>query len=257
MIEIQDVYKSFGPKQVLRGVSMSIPEGRTTAIIGKSGTGKSVLLKLIVGLMPPDAGTITIDGRHVDTMSEKELYGLRRDVGYVFQGAALFDSMTVAENLILGLHEHGERDQKKLEGEIKRTLTDVGLLPDEKQTSPAQFALAYKMIAEKMPAELSGGMRKRVGVARALVGTPRYIFYDEPTTGLDPVTSAQIDNLIGELAHKIRATSIVITHDMYSVYSFADQVVMLHDGLVHFNGTPDQMRESADPVVQEFIERYK
>jgi phospholipid/cholesterol/gamma-HCH transport system ATP-binding protein len=256
MIVIDNVHKAFGPKQVLRGVSMTIETGKTTVIIGKSGTGKSVLLKLIVGLLEPDAGTIAIDGRRVDQLSEKELYAMRRGIGYVFQGAALFDSMTVAQNLILGLYEHGERDEKRFTEEIERNLVNVGLLPDPAEVSPREFAEASAILVNKKPAELSGGMRKRVGVARALVGTPRYILYDEPTTGLDPVTSEQIDNLVNDLTHKLDVTSVVITHDMFSVYKTAQKVIMLHEGLIHFEGTPLELQRSSDPVVQEFIERF-
>lgn len=256
MIVIENLHKAFGQKQVLRGISMEIPDGETTVIIGRSGTGKSVLLKLIVGLLKPDVGTITIDGRRVDMMTERERYNLRREIGYVFQGAALFDSMDVAENLVLGLYEHGERDEALLRGEIERNLVNVGLLPDPSAVSADLFNSAYDSIANKKPAELSGGMRKRVGVARALVGTPKYIFYDEPTTGLDPITSEQIDNLVGALTHKLDATSIMITHDIFSVYKVAHTVVMLEDGLIRFTGTPHELQESSDPVVQEFIKRY-
>jgi phospholipid/cholesterol/gamma-HCH transport system ATP-binding protein len=256
MIRIENVHKSFGPKQVLRGVSMEIDDGETTVIIGRSGTGKSVLLKLIVGLLEPDEGTITLDGKRVDQMNEKELYEMRRKIGYVFQGAALFDSMTVAENLVLGMYEHGEHDPAVLEREVTTNLSNVGLIPDPRNVTPEEFRRAYEIIASKKPAELSGGMRKRVGVARALVGTPKYIFYDEPTTGLDPITSEQIDNLVCDLTHKLDVTSIVITHDIFSVYKVAHKVVMLEDGLIHFTGTPSELQRSNDPVVKEFIERY-
>lgn len=256
MICIENIHKSFGPKQVLRGISLEIKDGETTVIIGRSGTGKSVLLKLIVGLLEPDQGMITIDGKRVDKMSEKELYELRRSIGFVFQGAALFDSMTVAENLVLGLYEHGERDQALLEREVRTNLVNVGLLPDPKTVNEEEFRKSYEIISRKKPAELSGGMRKRVGVARALVGTPKYIFYDEPTTGLDPITSEQIDNLVTDLTHKLDVTSIVITHDIFSVYKTAHTVVMLEEGLIRFIGTPQELRQSDDPIVQEFIERY-
>ena len=256
MIEIDNLHKAFGEKQVLRGISLTIENGETTVIIGRSGTGKSVLLKLIVGLLSPDEGTITIDGRHVDHMTEEELYAVRKDIGYVFQGAALFDSMTVAENLVLGLIEHGEQNKALLESEIRKNLVNVGLLPDPAGLSHEEFEMAYKILIAKKPAELSGGMRKRVGVARALVGTPRYIFYDEPTTGLDPVTSEQVDNLVCDLTHKLDVTSVVITHDIFSVYKVAHKVVMLEEGRIQFQGTPDELQNSDDPVVREFIERY-
>jgi phospholipid/cholesterol/gamma-HCH transport system ATP-binding protein len=256
MIILENLHKAFGPKQVLRGISMQIDTGETTVIIGKSGTGKSVLLKLIVGLLEPDQGTITLDGKRVDQMEESELYEMRRRIGYVFQGAALFDSMNVADNLVLGLYEHGERDTKLLDSEIRRNLINVGLLPDPGKVSQKEFDEAYRILTQKKPAELSGGMRKRVGVARALVGSPRYVFYDEPTTGLDPVTSEQIDNLVCELTGKLDVTSIVITHDIFSVYKVASKVVLLDDGLIRFTGTPAELQQSSDPVVQEFIERY-
>ncbi len=256
MIVIDNVHKSFGPKRVLQGISLEIRERETTVIIGRSGTGKSVLLKLIVGLLEPDEGTITIDGMRIDQMSEKELYETRRRIGFVFQGAALFDSMTVAENLVLGLREHGERNLEILDRETRSNLVNVGLLPDPRTISAEEFQHAYDILARKKPAELSGGMRKRVGVARALVGTPRYIFYDEPTTGLDPVTSEQIDNLVADLTRKLDVTSIVITHDIFSVYKTAHTVVMLENGSIHFQGTPSQLRSSTDPIVKEFIERY-
>ncbi|HVZ38477.1 MAG TPA: ATP-binding cassette domain-containing protein [Candidatus Kapabacteria bacterium] len=256
MIVIDNVHKAFGPKQVLRGVSLVIPEGETTVIIGRSGTGKSVLLKLIVGLLEPDEGTITIDGRRVDRMSESERYEMRTRFGYVFQGAALFDSMTVADNLVLGLYEHGERSAEVLREEVVRNLTNVGLLPDPRTVSASVFDQAYEILANKKPAELSGGMRKRVGVARALVGSPEYIFYDEPTTGLDPITSEQIDDLVAALTHKLDVTSVVITHDIFSVYKVAHTVIMLDEGLIRFRGTPLELRSSHDPVVHEFLERY-
>jgi phospholipid/cholesterol/gamma-HCH transport system ATP-binding protein len=256
MILLENLHKAFGPKQVLRGISMQIDTGETTVIIGKSGTGKSVLLKLIVGLLEPDQGTITLDGKRVDQMDEDELYQMRRRIGYVFQGAALFDSMTVAENLVLGLYEHGERDPELLEEEIRRNLVNVGLLPDPAKVSKEEFHEAYEILTRRKPAELSGGMRKRVGVARALVGSPKYVFYDEPTTGLDPVTSEQIDNLVCDLTGKLDVTSIVITHDIFSVYKVASKVVMLDEGLIRFTGTPAELQRSGDPIVQEFIERY-
>jgi phospholipid/cholesterol/gamma-HCH transport system ATP-binding protein len=256
MICLENLHKSFGTKQVLRGISLDIKDGETTVIIGRSGTGKSVLLKLIVGLLQPDKGTITIDGKRVDLMNEKDLYTMRRNIGYVFQGAALFDSMTVAENLVLGIYEHGERDRKTLDEEIRRNLINVGLLPDPKEMSDEEFREAYETITSKKPAELSGGMRKRVGVARALVGTPKYIFYDEPTTGLDPITSEQIDNLVYDLTTKLDVTSIVITHDIFSVYKVAHKVVMLEEGEIHFVGTPEELRKSDDPIVQDFLARY-
>lgn len=256
MIRVHNLYKSFGLKRVLNGVSFEIHPGETLAVIGKSGTGKSVLLKLIVGLLAPDDGWVEIEGKRVDMMNQRELYEMRHKIGYVFQGAALFDSLTVSENLTLGLYEHGRRDKDSLEEEARHRLTDVGLLPAPATVSAGEYEAAWKLISSKMPSELSGGMRKRVGVARALVGSPRYVFYDEPTTGLDPVTSEQIDNLVHDLDQQLDVTSVVITHDIFSVYKVASRIIMLHDGLIWFQGTPDEMRASHDPVVYDFIARY-
>lgn len=256
MIQLTDIHKSFGPKTVLNGITMSVPTGETVCVIGKSGCGKSVLLKHIVGLLTPDKGQVEVDGRNIATLDRKELFSLRRRIGYVFQGAALFDSQTVFGNIIIGLYEHGERNSAKMENEARRTLSAVGLLPDISESGTPNFEKEYAILSNKKPSDLSGGMRKRVGVARALVGSPDYIFYDEPTTGLDPVTSEQIDNLIADLAEKFNVTSLVITHDMFSVFRIADRVIMLDGGHVHFEGTPEALRNSNDLVVKEFIERY-
>lgn len=256
MIDIRNIHKSFGNKIVLSGVSMEIPDGATTCIIGKSGCGKSVLLKNIVGLLTPDQGEVNVDGHIIGSLNYDELFGLRKKMGFVFQGAALFDSFTVFENVVLALFEHGMRDEQALVNEAKRVLSSVAMLPDLKDIDSIEFEKEWNILKEKKPADLSGGMRKRVGVARALVGSPSYIFYDEPTTGLDPVTSEQIDNLIGELADKLNVTSIVITHDMFSVFRIADSVSMLHEGKVQFEGGADELRLSSDPIVKEFLERY-
>lgn len=257
MIVIEDLYKSFGAKQVLNGVNLTIHTGETICIIGKSGCGKSVMLKHIVGLLTPDEGRVRVDSQDISTLNDKELFALRRKIGYVFQGAALFDSLTVWENVVLGLYEHGERDHSIMDAEARRVLSAVGLLPDLQYSQTPAFEKEYEILRNKKPSDLSGGMRKRVGVARALVGNPEYILYDEPTTGLDPVTSEQIDRLIVELAQKFTVTSIVITHDMFSVYNVAKNVAMLEQGKVHFWGTPDSLRQSNDVVVREFIERYE
>ncbi len=257
MIHVQNLHKAFGQKHVLRGVNLTIHDGETLCIIGKSGCGKSVMFKHIVGILTPDQGRILVDDREVARMKQRELFDLRLRIGYVFQGAALFDSMTVWENVILGLYEHGERDMTRLDAEARRTLSAVGLLPDMHESDRSLFEKEYAILRNKKPSDLSGGMRKRVGVARALVGEPQYIFYDEPTTGLDPVTSEQIDNLIMELAQKIKATSVVITHDMFSVYKVANRVVMLEQGKVHFEGSVEELRSTTDPTVREFIERYE
>lgn len=256
MIEIQGIHKSFGPKEVLRGVDLSVPTGKTTCIIGKSGCGKSVLLKHIVGLLHADAGEVFIDDRNLKDITRDDMFELRRKIGYVFQGAALFDSLTVFENVVIGLVEHGETNQAVLDGEARRVLSAVGLLPDPKSVSKEVFDRDFDLLSQKKPSDLSGGMRKRVGVARALVGSPDYIFYDEPTTGLDPVTSQQIDDLIGELATKLSVTSLVITHDMFSVFNIADHVAMIDEGTVRFQGSVPDLRATEDPAVVEFLDRY-
>ena len=205
MIQITDLKKSFGTKQVLRGINLTIKEGETVAIIGESGCGKSVLLKHIIGLLFPDEGTVFIDGLEISVANEREIYAVRRQIGFLFQNSALFDSMTVYENITLGLWEGGIRDEKQLQEIAKTKLELVGL----------------HGIEDRNPSELSGGMRKRVGLARALAMEPKYMFYDEPTTGLDPVTSNQIDNLIANLTHKLPVTSVIVTHDLFTVSNCA------------------------------------
>jgi len=232
----------------------------TLVLFGPSGAGKTTTLNIIAGLLTPDAGEITLDGvalyRRGRSGPALDLPARQRRIGYVFQGAALFDSMTVYENVVISLVEHGETDEKVLDGEARRVLSAVGLLPDLSGNGSAEYEREYKILANKKPSDLSGGMRKRVGVARALVGSPNYIFYDEPTTGLDPVTSQQIDDLIGELAGKLSVTSLVITHDMFSVFNIADHVVMIDSGVVRFQGTVPELRASKDEAVVDFLSRY-
>jgi len=256
LIEVKNIYKSFGNKSVLSGIDLTISKGDTYCIIGKSGSGKSVLLKIIVGILSADKGEIIFDDLNIGSLSKSESFEMRKKLGFVFQGAALFDSMTVFENTIISMYEHGERDLLKLELEAKRVLSAVSLLPDISEIRSDNYENEWKILKDKKPSDLSGGMRKRVGVARALVGSPEYIFYDEPTTGLDPVTSEQIDDMIASLANTLNVTSIVITHDMFSVYRIADKISMLHDGKVYFNGTVDEMRNSDDRIVHEFIDRF-
>lgn len=257
MIKIENVHKAFGDKVILDGIELDIESGKTTCIIGKSGSGKSVLLKNIVGLLNPDKGEIKIDGQKISEQTKKGLFKIRKNIGYIFQSAALFDSFTVLENIVLREYENGNRDLEALDLEAQKVLAAVGLLPNFREKDSAQFKKEWQVLKEKKPSDLSGGMRKRVGVARALVGDPDYIFYDEPTTGLDPVTSEQIDDLIKDLAEKLDITSIVITHDMFSVYRIADRVAMLVDGKIRFNGTAEELRVTSDPVVSEFIERFE
>lgn len=240
MITITDLHKRFNSKIVLDGVNLTINDGETLVIVGRSGCGKSVLLKHIVGLMTPDSGTVTIDGKIVESLSEKELFEVRKKFGFLFQGAALFDSMTVEENIGLPIMESGEKyDLKTLREEIAKMLLLVGLPGIEKLK----------------PAELSGGMKKRVGLARALITKPKYIFYDEPTTGLDPIMSDSIDELIKDLSTKLKVTSVVVTHDMFSVKNVADRVAMMHQGKVYFTGKPEELLGSKDEIIYEFIKR--
>ena len=237
MIEFQDVHKAFGPKQVLTGFTLTVQDGETLVLIGYSGTGKSVALKHIVGLLHPDAGEVIVDGRVVPTLDRDGLNDLRRDIGYVFQFAALFDSMTVAENVALGL-----RRRSLEEDEIAERVREALALVDLTGTD------------ERTPAELSGGMRKRVGLARAIALRPRYILYDEPTTGLDPVTAAVIDRLMVRTREHLGVTGLVVTHDMRSAYTVGDRIAMLYEGRVRQVGTVAEIQETADPVVRQFIE---
>ncbi|TNE34516.1 ATP-binding cassette domain-containing protein, partial [bacterium] len=219
--------------------------------------GKSVLLKHIVGLLSPDKGNVFVDNKKIESQSYKELFEIRKSMGFVFQGAALFDSYNVFENIVIGLYEHGERNNDILEETAIKVLSSVGLLPNISERNTQNFQKEWEILKTKKPSDLSGGMRKRVGVARALVGDPKYIFYDEPTTGLDPVTSEQIDDLVKEIGKSINVTSVVITHDMFSVFRVADRVTMLHDGLVRFDGNVQELKDSKDPIVSEFIDRFR
>lgn len=239
MIEINNLKKRFGKKEVLRGVTLSIKTGETMVIIGRSGCGKSVLLKHIVGLLKADDGEVRVDGQVISSMSQTELYKVRTKFGYLFQSAALFDSMTVGENVGLALRENYQMSEEKIREIVAEKLALVGL-PN---------------IEQMKPSELSGGMRKRVGLARALATNPEYIFYDEPTTGLDPIMSDAIDTLIKDLAQKLRVTSVVITHDIQSVYKVADRVAMMHDGKIYFLGSPRDLADTQDPIVRNFVDR--
>ncbi len=225
---------------MLRGVNLKISKGESLAVIGRSGCGKSVLLKHIVGLLQPDEGNIKFNGKEIGKMERTELYEVRKKFGFLFQGAALFDSMTVEENVSLPLVENENRpSQQKIADIVSEKLELVGL--------PGTHNLK--------PSELSGGMKKRVALARALVTAPEYILYDEPTTGLDPVMSDAIDDLIKSLNEKLNVTSVVVTHDMFSVKNTADKIAMMHEGKIYFTGTPGQILESVDPVIQKFIQR--
>jgi phospholipid/cholesterol/gamma-HCH transport system ATP-binding protein len=236
MIQLDGVTKSFGAKRVLDGVTLDVPDGQNTVIIGYSGVGKSVTLKCIVRLLEPDAGQVVVDGAVVQEMSREELTELRGRIGYVFQFAALFDSMTVAENIALGLVKRGH-DRDTIAGRIEESLAVVELAGTE----------------DKYPAELSGGMRKRVGIARAIALKPRYILYDEPTSGLDPVTSAVMDQLMVR-TRDLGVTGLVVTHDMRSAFCVGDRIAMLHEGRIRQVGSKDEIKATEDPVVRQFIE---
>ena len=238
MIELKDLYKAFGQKKVLQGFSLTVPEGETMVVIGYSGTGKSVAIKHIVGLLEPDAGEVWVDGQRVDTLSRNDLFELRRHIGYVFQFAALFDSMTIGENVAMGLRKQGKLTEVEIVARVDEALNLVDL-PD---------------VQNRMPAELSGGMRKRVGIARAIALRPKYILYDEPTTGLDPVTSATIDALMVRMREQLGVTGIVITHDMRSAYTVGTRIAMLYEGTIRAVGTIDEIQQSTDPIVRQFIE---
>jgi len=240
MIEIKNLHKQFRDKLILRGVDLTINPGETIAIIGKSGSGKSVLLKHIVGLLFPDEGFVKVENQNLSEVNTKELYKIRRKFGFLFQGAALFDSLTVGENVALPITEHDQSiDKENVLKLVEEKLEMVGL-PN---------------IQNLKPSELSGGMKKRVGLARALVTNPNYILYDEPTTGLDPIMSDSIDELIKELAQKLNVTSIVVTHDMVSVKNVADTVAMVYEGKIYFRGTADELLNSKDEIIINFIKR--
>ena len=238
MIKLIDVHKSFGPKRVLEGFSLEVNEGETMILIGFSGSGKSVAIKHIVGLLEPDRGTVWVDGTEVPNLPRDELYELRSHIGYVFQFAALFDSLSIGDNVAMGLRKEGRLSEPQIMKRVAEALELVDLPGEE----------------SKFPAELSGGMRKRVGIARAIARQPKYILYDEPTTGLDPVTSAIIDQLMIRMREKLGVTSIVVTHDMRSAYTVGSRIAMLYEGTVRQVGTVDEIRHTKDPVVCQFIE---
>lgn len=237
-IVLRGVKKAFGPKVVLDGIDLEVPTGETVVVIGFSGSGKSVLLKTIVGLLPPDAGSIQVAGREVTQLGRQELYELRRQVGYVFQFAALFDSMTVADNVAMGLRRVEGLSEAEIRERVEESLRLVEL----------------EGYGDRYPGQLSGGQKKRVGLARAIALRPGYLLYDEPTTGLDPVTTAVIDRLINKMREELGVTSLVITHNMESAYRVGDRVAMLYEGKIRLMTTPDELREVSDPVVRSFIE---
>ena len=237
-IEMVNVHKAFGDREVLKGFSLTIPDGDTVSVIGGSGSGKSVALKHIVGLLKPDAGDVWVDGENVSRLDRESVYQLRRNVGYVFQFAALFDSMTITENVGMGLARIAGLDRHKIRERVEECLHMVDL----------------DGYGDRTPSELSGGQRKRVGFARAIATQPKYLLYDEPTTGLDPVTSAVIDALIVRMGDELGVTGVVITHDMKSAFRISDRIAMLYEGRIRFVGTPAELQITEDPVVRGFIE---
>ncbi len=239
MIEIKDIHKDFEENRVLRGVDLTIQKGETMVIIGRSGCGKSVLLKHIIGLLRPDhQGKVLVDGEDITSYNGGQLNRLRQKFGMLFQGAALFDSMTVDENVGLGLREHTKLPEAQIKEKVTKTLKLVGL----------------SRIEEKKPAELSGGMRKRVGLARAIAMDPEYVLYDEPTTGVDPIMADVINELIVSCRSALSITSIAVTHDMVSAYKIADRIAMLYEGKIIFVGSPDETKNTDHPVVKQFIQ---
>jgi phospholipid/cholesterol/gamma-HCH transport system ATP-binding protein len=237
MIEVRDLRKAIGAQEILRGVDLSVARGETLVIIGRSGGGKSVLLKNLIGLMQPDTGEIWIDRENIIGMNERALAAVRRKIGILFQSGALFDSMTVEENIAFPLREAGERDAKVIRRKIAEVLEVIEMPGQEK----------------KMPVNLSGGMKKRVGLARAIIQRPSCVLYDEPTAGLDPVVSDSINRLIRRLQERFEMTSVVVTHDMKSAFHVGDHIAYLHEGRIYFYGTPDELEQSSDRIIQDFL----
>jgi phospholipid/cholesterol/gamma-HCH transport system ATP-binding protein len=237
MIKIIDVHKDFANKQVLRGTNLHIQKGESMVVIGGSGSGKSVLMKHVIGLLQPDSGQVFIDGQNIANMPERKLNELRQKFGMLFQGAALFDSMPVWENVGFGLIEHTNLSDKKIKEIVAQKLEMVGL----------------SGVEDMKPAELSGGMKKRVGLARAIAMEPHILLYDEPTTGLDPIMADAINNLIIDMRKKLQITSLTITHDMVSAYKIADRIAMLYEGKIIEVGTPEEIKNTTNPIVKQFI----
>jgi phospholipid/cholesterol/gamma-HCH transport system ATP-binding protein len=237
-IELTGIHKAFGPKQILRGLDLQVADGETVSLVGFSGAGKSVTLKHIAGLLMPDQGSVVVDGLEVPKLERRELYKLRLQMGYVFQFAALFDSMTIAENLAMGL--------RKLDGLSEREIRD--------RTTESLGRVELAGFENRFPAELSGGQKKRAGLARAIAYRPKYLLYDEPTSGLDPVTTTVIDRLIQRMSTDLGVTSLVITHDMGSAYKISDRIAMLYEGRVVEVGTPAEIQASRSKIVRGFVE---
>jgi phospholipid/cholesterol/gamma-HCH transport system ATP-binding protein len=237
MIRIVNLHKAFGAKRVLRGVSLTVEKGETMVVIGQSGSGKSVLIKHLIGLLRPDSGEIYIDGVEITRLREDDLQRVTRKFGLLFQGAALFDSMTVAENVAFGLERYSRGSSEEIRERVSESLALVGL----------------SGVDDLMPYQLSGGMKKRVGLARAFAYRPEIMLYDEPSTGLDPIRADSINDLINMLKTEMGVTAVAITHDMVSSYKIADRIAMLYEGRIIEVGTPEEIRKSTSPVIQQFI----
>src|SRR6267378_5800847 len=237
MIAVRALTKKIGQQEILRGVDLEVATGETLAIIGRSGGGKSVLLKHLVGLMTPDAGEIWIDGHNIIGMSERQLGAIRKKIGILFQSGALFDSMTVEENIAFPLREAGEKDPKVLHTKVEEMLEVIEMEGQE----------------DKMPESLSGGMKKRVGLARSIIRRPSCVLYDEPTSGLDPVVADSINRLIRRLQQRFGMTSVVVTHDMKNAFDVADRIAYLHEGRIYFQGTSSELQQSSDSLIQDFL----
>lgn len=238
MIDVTDLHKTLGTQKVLSGITLNIARGQTHVILGRSGCGKSVLLKHLVGLLQPDSGKIEIDGEDIANLRERQLGRIRKKVGILFQSGALFDSMSAAENIAFPLREAGLKDEEIIRQRVAEALEMVDLGGEQ----------------EKMPENLSGGMRKRLGLARTIVSRPACILYDEPTTGLDPIATDSINRLIRRLQKRLQATSVVVTHDMKTAFHTADRIAFLHEGSIYFNGTPKELLAAKDPILVDFIE---
>ena len=240
MIELQDIRKKFGTQEVLRGVNLKVPTGSTRVILGLSGSGKSVLMKHIIGLLRPDSGKILIENEDITRMSNEDLLRVRSKFGMVFQQAALFDSMSVGDNVAFPLREHAKLSKQEIEHKVLEKLELVGL----------------KNVYKKFPSELSGGMRKRVGLARAIVLDPKYVLYDEPTTGLDPLTTDNVDNMILEAKAQLKVTSVVISHDVGSAFKVADDIAVINEGNIVADCPKDELRHSKHPFVQKYLQTW-
>lgn len=238
LIEFRNVRKAFGPKVVYRDLNLDVHEGESLTIVGGSGQGKSVMLRMLIGLLSVDAGTIRFRGELISQYTEKQFIDVRRQISMLFQGAALFDSLSVYDNIAYGIREHLAAPEQEVGERVAEALANVGL----------------EGIEHMWPASLSGGMKKRVGLARAIAFRPDVILYDEPTTGLDPINVTRIDRLINKLKHTLRVTSVVVTHDMSSAFAVSDRIVMIHEGAVIYEGTPEQIRTTDNRMVRDFVE---